>query len=177
MKVKLGRYLDKRDRRIDIDIDRFDTWGLDHTLALIIYPCLVQLKATKHGVPSEFADVGGADYEHQLSFEFYSETHKEAFDLGCARWDDVLDKMIWTFEQLLKDDYNDKYYYGTPDYAWQKSDTTFPNPITGKVENTFEMVDKNPTGHFTDIEGMRMHEDRIQEGLALFGKYYRSLWD
>ena len=177
MKVKIGKYLNIKSRKIDITIDDYDTWGLDHTLALIIYPCLVQLKATKHGVPSEFADVGGEDYTEQKSFDFYHDSHKEAFELGCEKWNDVLDKMIWSFEQILKDDINEKYYYGKADYIWKKTDTTFPNPLTGKAEELFEMLDKNPTGHFTDFEGMRLHEDRIQEGLELFGKYYRALWD
>jgi len=39
------------------------------------------------------------------------------------------------------------------------------------------MIDKNPTEHWTDYIGMRIHEERIQEGLELFGKYYRHLWD
>jgi hypothetical protein len=39
------------------------------------------------------------------------------------------------------------------------------------------MVDKNPGAHWYDAEGHLLHEERIQEGLELFGKYYRSLWD
>jgi hypothetical protein len=39
------------------------------------------------------------------------------------------------------------------------------------------MVDKDPDAHWYDAEGHKLHEDRIQEGLELFGKYYRSLWD
>jgi len=34
-----------------IHIDRWDTWSMDHTLAPVILPMLVQLKATKHGAP------------------------------------------------------------------------------------------------------------------------------
>jgi hypothetical protein len=39
------------------------------------------------------------------------------------------------------------------------------------------MVDKNPDAHWYDSEGHTLHEDRIQEGLDLFGKYFRALWD
>jgi hypothetical protein len=85
--------------------------------------------------------------------------------------------MIWSFQQLTIDDYNDKYHHGNSEYDWVKSDKTFANPITGKVEPTWQMVDKNPDEHYFDAEGLQLHEERIQEGLELFGKYYRSLWD
>jgi hypothetical protein len=39
------------------------------------------------------------------------------------------------------------------------------------------MVDKNPDEHWYDHIGHQLHEARIQEGLELFGKYYRNLWD
>lgn len=177
MKVKLGDYKKSGDRKIDVQIDRFDTYSLDHSLAHIILPALIQLKNTKMGVPAEFSEVGGANYDNQSSFDFYEETHNEAFDIACKRWEDILDKMIWSFTQVVFDDWEKQYQHGTPEFDWVKSDEQYPNPISGKIEDTFQMVDKNPTEHWTDYEGMRKHEERIQEGLELFGKYYRHLWD
>lgn len=179
MKVNLGKFpKGNSQRKINVQIDKFDTWSLDHTLAQIIYPALIQLKHTKHGVPSQLVDdVGGEDYSEQQSFDFYVESHKEAFDKACERWDVILDKMIWSFEQLLKDNYDDLYHHGTPEYDWVESDKTYPNPITGKVEPTYQMVDKNPDEHWYDAEGHKLHEERIQEGLELFGKYFQNLWD
>lgn len=178
MKANLGKYpKGNTERRISIEIERHDTWSVDHTLAYIILPLLIQLKESKMGVPHEFAEVGGADYEAQESFDFYKETHNESFDKGVERWNDVLDKMIWSFQQLAEDDYEEKYRHGESEFDWVKTDKQFPNPISGKLEDTFQMVDKNPKEHWTDYEGMRKHEERIQEGLDLFGKYYRSLWD
>lgn len=75
------------------------------------------------------------------------------------------------------DDYEDQYHHGKAEYDWVKTDQTISNPVTGKIEDTFQMVDKNPTEHWTDYEGMRKHEERIQEGLELFGKYYKHLWN
>jgi hypothetical protein len=63
------------------------------------------------------------------------------------------------------------------DFEWVKTDRTVNNPITGKIEKTFQMVDKNPNEHWYDFEGHQLHEARIQEGLDLFGKHFRSLWD
>jgi hypothetical protein len=179
MKVKLGNYPKKGDRRkVSVEIEGFDTWSFDHTLAHIIYPALLQLKAEKHGVPSNIVDdVGGEDWAAQESFDFYKETHDESWTIASKRWDDILDKMIWSFEQIITDDYSSKYFHGKAEYDWIKSDKTFPNPITGKVEETYQMVDKNPDDHWYDSVGHQLHEERIQEGLDLFGKYYRSLWD
>lgn len=178
MKIHIRKYpKGSGDRRIDIDIEKFDTWNMDSTLALIILPMLIQLKETKHGVPGDFADVGGESYSQQLSFDFYTETHDDSFNEGCKRWDETLDKMIWSFQQIALEDYDTKYHHGTPKYDFVKSSKQFPNPVTGKMEDTFQMVDKNPEEHWYDHVGHMLHEERIQEGLELFGKYYRSLWD
>jgi hypothetical protein len=178
MKINIGKFpKGDSDRKINIQIDYYDTWNLDHTLSLIIYPALLQLKATKQGVPSEFVNVGGEDYVEQDSFDFYKETHKEAFDEGVKKWDEVLDKMIWSFEQLLKQDYDSLYHHGNIEMDWVDTNETMLNPITGKVEKLSKMVDKNPDKHWYDFEGHQLHEERIQEGLELFGKYFRTLWD
>lgn len=179
MKVKINKYPKKglKDRKVNIEIENFDTWSLDHTLALIILPALLQLKDSKHGVPSEFVDVGGADYERQLSFDFYMETYNDAFEKGCERWNDVLDKMIWSFQQLALEDYDTLYHHGKTEYSWEKSGNEFLNPVTNQIEDTYTIIDKTPDQHWYDSIGHRMHEERVQEGLELFGKYYRHLWD
>ena len=145
---------------------------MDHTLALIILPMLIQLKQNKHGVPNEVVvDVGGEDYVSQQSFDFYTETHKESFDKACKRWDDILDKMIWSFEQVLNDDWDEQFWIIKPEIDW--------DDLTSK-----EGCDKNGCKEVKwlvkgecDWEGRKRHADRIQEGLELFGKYYQDLWD
>ena len=178
MKVNLGKFPRKSGaRKIEVEIEGHDTWSLDHSLAYIILPALIQLKENKHGVPSELADVGGEDWTDQQPFDFYKESHNEAFEEGCKRWDETLDKMIWSFQQLALEDYDQQYHHGKAQYDWKKTDKTFPNPVTGVDEATYQMVDKNPNEHWYDHVGHKLHEDRIQEGLDLFAKYYRSLWD
>lgn len=178
MKIKIGKFPKKGNRRkINVQIDAWDTWSMDHTLALIVYPMLLQLKATKHGVPSNFCEVGGEDYVDQDSFDFYKETYNDSFNEKVKLWDEVLDKMIWAFKQIAFEDYEAKYHHGKSEWDFVKSDHTFPNPITGKLEPTYQMVDRDPNSHWFDIDGQMLHEERIQEGLNLFGKYYRNLWD
>jgi hypothetical protein len=86
--------------------------------------------------------------------------------------------MIWSFQQIAIEDYDDQYHHGKIDIGWKKvPDKLFPNPVSGKQESLYQMVDKNPEEHWYDHKGHMLHEERIQEGLDLFGKYYRALWD
>ena len=51
MKVSIGKYPKKGEQKISVRIDPWDTWSMDRTLALIIYPMLKQLHKTNHGAP------------------------------------------------------------------------------------------------------------------------------
>jgi len=177
MKAKIGKYTKNSPRRITVNIDRYDTWSMDHTLALIILPLLLQYKENHHGIPNEFADHSGDEHsQNQYLFDFYKESHDWAFDQGVKRWEETLYKMIWSFYQIIVDD-DRKYHHGTTKWDWVKTDKQFPNPVSGKMEDTFQMVDKNPDEHWYDVVGHMEHEKRVKEGLELFGKYFRNLWD
>jgi hypothetical protein len=60
-------------------------------------------------------------------------------------------------------------------WEWLELNPTAGN--TGVADKSYEMKDLNPDQHWLDIAGLELHEERIQEGLNLFGKYFRSLWD
>lgn len=101
MKVYIGRYPslkrmnEGKERTVRIRIDKHDTYNMDHTLALIIYPMLLQLKATKHGSPH----VDVEDVPDHLK-----NVQEANRDLVHERWDWVLDEIIWTFEKKVKND-------------------------------------------------------------------------
>ena len=177
MKINIGKYPKTKPQKVVVEIERHDTWNMGHTLALIIYPMLLKLKEEKQGIPGEFADAGGENYVDQKSFEFYEESHDWAFQEKCKEWDVVLDKMIWSFEQLIDDDWESKYHHGKHETEWVECEKTMLNPVTGKMEKMYQMKDKNPDGHWYDAEGHRLHQERMQEGFELFGKYYQNLWD
>ena len=84
----------KRKRKIKIRIDNYDIWNMDYTLSLIIVPMLKELKNTKHGVPSEFTDRIGGDFDRNLVFDFIKEDEDKVFDQLCDKWDEVLDLNI-----------------------------------------------------------------------------------
>jgi hypothetical protein len=60
----------------------------------------------------------------------------------AEKWNTIVDEMIWSFEQVLDDESDEKFW--TDGIDW---------------------------------DGLRAHNKRIDKGLALFGKYYRNLWD
>jgi hypothetical protein len=92
-------------QKTSIRIDKFDTWSMDHTLAPIILPMLVQLKATKNGAPYVYpVDVPSNLRPTKKELTAYTkngETDSKFFD----RWDWVLDEMIYAFDcKANKDD-------------------------------------------------------------------------
>lgn len=124
-----------------VKIDKWDTWNMDGTLALIILPMLKQLKETKHGAPT----IDNEDVPWYLHSKFGNPTEQSySDDLMSKRYDYVLDEMIWTFEQLQPTYDYSKVYHKTKPY---------------------------------DSGGHKLHEAHIENGLRLFGKYYRTLWD
>ena len=91
MKVNIGTYPTHRfyhtwlyklfgyspQQSIKVKIDKWDTWSMDHTLAHIVLPMLVQLKATNYGYPGNLTE---------------------------AKWNIIMDKMIYAFEHKVRDD-------------------------------------------------------------------------
>lgn len=131
----------------EVVIDPEDVWGLDHTLATIIAPCLRKLKEDMHGSCN-------TDLEDGDNIE---DIHK--------RWENVLDKMIWSFENILTPD-EDKFYT----YQEGVEPVEFSDPDErGVSEMIFNME--------VDRDGLDEYNERIQNGLNLFGKYFRGLWN
>ena len=108
MKVNIKEYTDNgEDQRIEVHIDKWDTWSMDHTLAPIILPMLIQLKETKHGAPDvDLEDVpkGLRPTNTEEWQKLYNETG-DTDDKFFERWDWVLDEMIYAFDcKANKDD-------------------------------------------------------------------------
>ena len=128
MRVRIGPY--RKNRATRVEIEPHDTWSMDHTLAMIIHPMLVQLKATTHGHPSNLTE---------------------------QEWDQILDEMIWAFEQKCRDNWEDDYY---GDYVEDQKN--------GSMVGSFKWIDH---------EGLKTHQERMTAGFKLFGEYYENLWD
>lgn len=126
MKVNIGKY--KQDhtkkRTIKVQIEEWDTWSLDHTLALIIHPALVKYKEDSLGTG------------HPCGLAPSKNKTNPCKNCKCEKvWHENLDKMIWSFKQLIDDE------------------------ITS-----------------VKVKDYKAYQEKIQEGLDLFSKYFRSLW-
>ena len=163
----LQSFLDVVDPKINyVKIDKWDTWSMDSTLAPIILPMLKQLKETKHGSPFvDDADVPAKLRSKPLpvkpsNLSKQADVHKISEDPKFhRRWDYILDEMIWAFEQLCKDDHEGQFY----DHSLANNPKDDLNKQVRKIK--------------VDHVGLKKHNDRIDNGLQLFGKYYRNLWD
>jgi hypothetical protein len=138
----------KRDRKIKIRIDKYDTWSMDHTLALIALPMLKQLKETNHGsaqvddedLPEHMRLYNSEDsyYGDQQVFDFYDDPELCRQNIKCDihdKWNWVMDEMIFAFEFIVDED--------------------------NRYSHKFDQ----------DVD------NRVANGLRLFGKYYQGLWD
>jgi hypothetical protein len=156
----------KREQKVCIRIDPWDTWSMDSTLAPIILPMLKQLKTSKHGAP--FVDDEDVPEHLRSTAALPKEDEHDVDGNHFARWDWILDEMIFAFECKAGDkkDWEDQFYQGVADHKWKK------------LENGYSELVQGPNHTYKcDLEGLKAFDDRIQKGLILFGKYYRSLWD
>lgn len=160
-----------RKRRISVRIDPSDTWSMDHTLALIIHPMLIQIRDTKHGSPYvDPEDVPEIGKGEEISFG-----HSD--DLVHDRWDWVLNEMIWAFEQVLDDeDEGMKNYYVPYEEDEEVGRMGWKNEKTGEMTYMQTEEQARKMGRF-DFDLYDAYNNRIKRGLTFFGKYYRGLWD
>ena len=137
----------KKKRKVSVKIHNYDTWSMDHTLAIITLPMLKMLKEEKYGSP--FVDDEDVSEELRNVPEKTNENDIREFDdkRMHERWEYVLNEMIFAFEKTLDDNWYDEYY----------------------------KEDEN--GVFSaDSDKILEVEQRIANGFALFGKYYQNLW-
>ena len=159
--ARFCEWLQSKKKRIEyVHVDNYDVWGMDHTLALIILPMLQKLKTQKHGygfidnkdVPIELRSTArGArtGIKNKWDWDNYAE----------ARYSWMLDELIWTFEQLADEDDGESQFY---DHTESNKEKDFNKSIQ-KLK--------------VDRAGLELHQKRIENGLRLFGKYFRTLWD
>jgi hypothetical protein len=158
-----------------VKLDRWDTWNMDGTLSPIILPMLKQLHATKHGSPN----VDDADVPEELK-STSAPPKENVYDIDAnhfKRFDWVMDEMIWAFEQLQPDnDWEEQYTSGVCDWKFVPVDAE-GNEVS-KGEQRYSEMRHGPNHTYEiDWEGRNKHQERITNGLRLFGKYYQSLWD
>lgn len=153
----------KSKRRIQVKLDYWDHWNADETMAIIILPLLKKLKIHKHGagmvddedVPEELRSTSAPKKENVNHID----------DNHFKRYDWMLDEVIWAFEQLQPgNDWEERYYHMVEcDKSKPETNNILPIPKGKCIE--------------FNHEAYLAHSNRIDRGLKMFGKYYRSFWD
>jgi len=138
-----------------------DAWSLDDYLDSFMPDALRRLKETKHGIPMDMFD--GLPDKDGDGRSYHS---PETMAIAEARWDAIIDKMIAAFEASRR--ISDSMY--EPELG--------PYPLDRPADVSLpEWKAKHDS--FMDASAKLVERDLkiFDEGMALFGKHYRSLWD
>lgn len=149
----------KRVQKVSVQIDPWDTYSMDHTLAYIVLPMLKQLKETKHGAPI----VNNKDVPKELRSEDTIEG--DVCATHFQKWDWVMDQMIFAFESKLVD-WEEQFESGEHDMQWIELEDGMSEMVKGP-KDTYKI----------DWVGRKAYQKRISNGFRLFGTYMESLWD
>ena len=153
-----------------VKIDRWDTWSMDYTLSPIILPMLRQLKENQHG--AGFVDDEDVPEELKSTSAPAKENEWDTDANHFARWDYVLNEMIFAFDHKADDSWEDAFRSGEHDLIhvpceWDEAGRPTMYQMKEGPNNTYKC----------DYEGMQVVEVRIQNGFRLFGRYFQNLWD
>lgn len=159
----------KKNRTVYVHIDPWDVWSMDVTLGYIVRPMLKMLKDKKHGAPMvDYADVPKELRPTKKEIAAYNKDGTTD-DKFFARWDWVLDEIIFAFESLdggANQNWEDQFTTGEYDFQWKKLENGNSQMVQGP-QHTAE----------TDWDARKAYAERIQNGFRLFGKYFQNLWD
>ena len=160
MKVFIGPYPEgDEERKVEIEIHKYDSWNADLFLALIALPLLKQVKEQKQGAPH----VDDEDVPEELKSTSAppKENDYDIDDLHFARWDYVLDCILWSLEQHVNYDPEEDKFFKFNEAVEPESGL---EKLLGKGKCEI------------DKEGLEAYHARKQKGFVLFGKYLRNLW-
>lgn len=157
---------EKRKRKIKVMIHDYDIWDTPSTLALIILPMLKMIKEDEHGCP--WVDDSEVPEELRSHNAPPKENEWDWDDLVFKRWDWVLGEIIFAFEKMQPDcDWENEFHSGNIDFSFKQCED---NPLLSK------MVSGSANTHVFDREGHDKVDARINNGMRLFGKFFRNLW-
>lgn len=156
MEVKIKRYTSgKRDgtvRKIDVKLDKYDTWSIPWTLSQMLVPMLKQLKEAAHSY-------GGVDKE-DCPAELRSTYDEHGYSKSAYDW--LLDELTWTFSEVASDMENEPHIFEDRVYIEGED--------FGEHINSLVVIPEKK------IEYEAYHK-RIANGWRLFGRYGMGLWD
>lgn len=169
-----------------------ELWNLDTTLAPIIHQALVQFKELpRFGYPMEAVTQYLIDVEGLTEKQVKERFEKNSNDFDSEKvnqfFETILDKIVFAFSKEAKSDYTD--IEKCPTDCSLNNPELFEEEIhtTDKKGNRYSSVMFKPKQGYTqeDVDAYWVRykeyhenlENKVQEGLSLFSKYFYSLWD
>ena len=136
-----------RYQKIRFGYSKKELWSLDHTITDFVLP---RLKAFRHGESNNVTEGGPAGCPMLDGYDADKMGDVES-DAMYQEWLDILDKMIQAFEY----------------HKLGMRDVEISSGIWLEKNEEYKKY----------REEEKRREKVIEEGLALFGKYYQALWD
>ena len=102
-------------------------------------------------------------------------SYPQAFERHIEDWPKTVDKMIWSFDQIAHD-YPDDPYNVFFNAKWKEAEAKGIELVKFGKDRSFhfhEMLDTQKPSK----EEILAYQKRVQQGLDLFAKYFRDLWD
>jgi hypothetical protein len=163
------RINERRDRTVKVRIDDWDTWSADNTLSTIVHPLLEKLAEDNRGVPV----IDLEDVPESLRYVVGTDSGENDWDRKSIfwmeqRWKWVLGEMIFAHKNVVDDRWADQFHHGNREIEWKEIDSSDGG------EKFYEML--RHKDYYFDKDGYEKYNKRIDNGLRLFGKYYRNLW-
>ena len=159
MKVHIGPYPDMdEERKVEIDVHKYDPWDAGRTIAMIAVPILKQLQVTKHGSP--YTDDGDVPENLRSTSAKPKENEWDIDEFHHDRWEYILSEMIWALEQLVESKEDDFFHWD--------NDAEVKKGSIGDVLGLGKCT--------IDHEGLEAYNARIKRGTTLFGKYLQNCW-
>ena len=139
-------WIKRKWQRLTTGFEHRESYDYFHWNAKMAVPRLKMLRDNLHGCPAEFASEG------------------KDVDEGVKEWTEILNKIIWSFENIDNEPMPKK----PDDYDPRHTRIEYDD---GSV--TYEPFDDRKW----DWSEAEEHAKKVQEGLDLYGKYYLNLWD
>lgn len=160
MLVNIGPYPEgDEERKVEIQIDPWDSWNADNTIAMLAVPILKQLQATKHSSP--YTDDEDVPEHIRSTAAKPKENEWDTDEFHHERWEYILSEMIWALEQLVESKEDDFFH-------WDKETEAKKGSIGDVLGLGVCTIDR---------EGLDAYNARIKRGTTLFGKYLKNCWD
>src|SRR3990170_2491563 len=163
MKVNISNYKSHKvikKRKEEVRIDEWDTFSLDHTLALIIYPALVKFKEARKKMPG----VSSPFFEYGDELDEHGHHTRKALNIAEKRYIKFINECIWAFGEIARNNPGEKKFFKKNGKKRK----------TKKLENGGSEIIE--TGLDFDKEGHTKYYKRLEAATEAFGKNFQTFW-